>query len=82
MKIFFSEEDKSNEANKIHLEDILFIGDYIEGENLTYKMVGKAIIDEETYNNFIVEFTLKEEPKNLSISNIMDVEWLYYNYIF
>lgn len=82
MKIYFSEEDKIKELNKIQLEDMLFIGDYIEGQDVTYKIVGKAVIDNEIYHNFVVQATLKEEPGNISIKNILGVEWTSYDYIF
>lgn len=78
MKVYFSKEDKNNE---IELEDMLFIGDYVEGEGVIYKLVGKAIIDNETYNHIVVEITLKEEPKNLCIKDILDTEWVFYDYI-
>lgn len=82
MKLYFSEDQKIAELNKIEFEDLIFIADYIEGEGLDYTMVGVATIDNEVYNDFVITFTLTEKPNTICVENILDTEWEFYDYCF
>lgn len=83
MKEYFNEEQKLEELNKIEFEEdeVVFSGDYVEGEGKSYIIVGKAIIDGETYQDFKVELELVEEPEEETIDEIMAVEWEWYDYL-
>ena len=83
MKLYFSDEEKEKDFNKFVLEedDVLFSGEYIEGSGKSYVITGSAIIDEETYNDFQIEFELLKEPSEETIESIMNEEWDWYNYI-
>lgn len=82
MKLYFSENQKMNELNKIEFEDLMFVADYIEGDELDYTMVGVATIDNETYNDFVIAFTLTEKPNTMCVEDILDTEWDFYDYTF
>ena len=82
MKLYFSDEQKTNYINNIELEDLTLYAEYIEGEGSEFQAVGKAIIDNETFNDFVVEFKLEQEPENMTIEDILQSEWEYYDYKF
>lgn len=82
MRLYFSDEQKKNYINNVELEDLTLHAEYVEGEGLEYIVVGKAIIDNETYNNFVIEFKLVEEPESITAEHIMGTEWEFYDYKF
>ena len=79
MKIYFTEEDKKEEFNKIELEgeDVILIGEYIdpvENEENTYTIVGDAVIEGELYHEFVTVFSLLDEPEEMSARAIARAE--------
>jgi len=83
MKAYFSEEQKQKELNKIELEEdeVIILGEFIEGSGKSYIIRGSAIIDGETYRDFEVEFELVNEPNEETIEDIMEVDWEWYDYL-
>ena len=86
MKIYFTEEDKKEEFNKIELEgeDVILIGEYIEpveNEENTYTIVGDAVIEGELYHEFVTVFSLLDEPEEMSARAIARVEWDWFDYV-
>lgn len=80
MKLFFNEEQKENELNQVELEDFTLYANWVEGEGNEYLICGTAIIDGETFKDFLVDFTTLEKPENYTIEDIMDLEWDFYDY--
>lgn len=86
MKIYFTEEDKKEEFNKIELEgeDVILIGEYIEpveNEENTYTIVGDAVIEGELYHEFVTVFSLLDEPEEMSARGIAQAEWDWFDYV-
>lgn len=86
MKIYFTEEDKKEEFNKIELEgeDVILIGEYIEpveNEENTYTIVGDAVIEGELYHEFVTVFSLLDEPEEMSARAIAQAEWDWFDYV-
>lgn len=83
MKYVFTDEDIKNEINVIDIEDenVMVIGEYLEGEGKIYVLTGKAVIDGETYHEFQVEFELEEMPETDKIEDIMSGEWKFYDFL-
>lgn len=83
MKLYFTEEQKEQELNKIYLEedDLLLEGEYIEGEGRNYMISGVATIEGERYHEFEVVFELAEDA-NEDIASIMNTEWEWYDFHF
>ena len=86
MKIYFTEEDKKEEFNKIELEgeDVILIGEYIEpveNEENTYTIVVDAVIEGELYHEFVTVFSLLDEPEEMSARAIAQAEWDWFDYV-
>ncbi|MBO8434859.1 MAG: hypothetical protein IAC55_06025 [Tyzzerella sp.] len=83
MMIKFTEEQKAKGINVFEIEEdeLLFEGEYIEGEGKSYVITGIATIEGERYHEFQIEFELLEEPKSESAEDIMGAEWDWYDYI-
>lgn len=83
MKIDFTQFEIDKEINKFIIEDddLLFIGEYIEGEGKIFVLTGSAVIEEETYHDFKIEVELKEEVLNPTCEGIMSAEWEWYDYL-
>lgn len=86
MKIYFTEEDKKEEFNKIELEgeDVILIGEYIEpveNEENIYTIVGDAVIEGELYHEFVTVFSLLDEPEEMSARAIAQAEWDWFDYV-
>ena len=86
MKIYFTEEDKKEEFNKIELEgeDVILLGEYIEpveNEENTYTIVGDAVIEGELYHEFVTVFSLLDEPEEMSARAIAQAEWDWFDYV-
>ena len=84
MKIYFTEEDKKEEFNKIELEgeDVILIGEYIEPvENEENTIVGDAVIEGELYHEFVTVFSLLDEPEEMSARAIAQAEWDWFDYV-
>ena len=83
MRIYFTDEQKKNNINIIDLEDdnVIIRGEYIEGEGKNYIINGTAIIDNEKYNNFEIEFELTNEVYDNDLEKILKSEWEWYDYI-
>ena len=86
MKIYFTEEDKKEEFNKIELEgeDVILIGEYIEpveNDENTYTIVGDAVIEGELYHEFVTVFSLLDEPEEMSARAIAQAEWDWFDYV-
>ena len=83
MMIKFTEEQKAKGINVFEIgeDELLFEGEYIEGEGKSYVITGIATIEGERYHEFQIEFELLEEPKSESAEDIMGAEWDWYDYI-
>ena len=86
MKIYFTEEDKKEEFNKIELEgeDVILIGEYIdpvENEENTYTIVGDAVIEGELYHEFVTVFSLLDKPEEMSARAVAQAEWDWFDYV-
>ena len=84
MKEYFSQDQKTREINKIHLEedDVVVTGESIEGEGKNFVLTGSALIEGEIYNDFKVEFELIEEPKEQTVEEIMGIDWQWYDFLY
>ena len=83
MKEYFTEEQKELEINKVMIEEdnVLIMGESIEGGGKSYVLTGSAVIDGETYHDFQVEFELIKEPEEETAEAIMMQEWDWYDYL-
>ncbi|MEA5084027.1 MAG: hypothetical protein VB018_07695 [Lachnospiraceae bacterium] len=83
MKEYFTQDQKEREINKVMIEDdnVLIMGEYIEGEGKSYVITGSAVIDGETYHDFQVEFELLNEPEEKTAEAVMSQEWDWYDYL-
>ncbi len=83
MKLYFTEEQKEQELNRIYLEEdeLLLEGEYIEGEGRKYLISGIATIEGERYHEFEVVFELSEDASE-DIMSIMNTEWEWYDFNF
>lgn len=83
MKEYFTEEQKQRGINKVMIEDdnVLIIGDFIEGEGKNFVLAGSAVIDDETYHEFQVEVELANEPEEETAEAVMSQEWDWYDYL-
>lgn len=82
MQVYFTEKQKNDGINQLEIEDVIFSGEFIEGEGRTYKLTGSAVIDNEKYDEFVIEFELTEQPENETVEKIMSLEWDSYDFIF
>ncbi len=83
MRFEFNEDEIKEELNRVYIEedDVLLIGEFIEGEGKDYVLTGSAVIDGETYHDFETEFELVEEINPQSAGDIMKAEWDWCDYI-
>ncbi len=83
MKEYFTQEQIQKEINKIYIEEDDFVleGEFIEGEGTHYIITGIAVIENERYHDFKIEFNLIELPKEETIPFIMDIDWDWYDYL-
>lgn len=83
MRFEFNEDEIKDELNRVYIEedDVLLIGEFIEGEGKNYVLTGSAVIDGETYHDFETEFELTEEINPQSAGDIMKAEWDWCDYI-
>lgn len=83
MKLFFTEEQKKNELNRIYIEDdeLLLEGEFVEGEGKKYVITGIATIEGERYHEFQIEFELVNVPEDSSLDSIMNIDWEWYDYL-
>ncbi len=82
MKLSFSQEDIDNNKHILEIEDIKIFGQHIEVHEDYYTLLGKAEIDGEIYTDFIVEFSLTENPKENTIDAILAIDWNEYDFVF
>lgn len=82
MKLYFTDEQKKLEINKVEVEDIVFSAEYIEGEDKNWIMTGTAIVDGEVYNEFTIEFETIDSPTSTDLEQIMKTEWEWYDFLF
>lgn len=83
MKLYFTEEQKRQELNKIYLEedDLLLEGEYVVGEGRNYMISGVATIDGERYHEFEVVFELVDNASP-DLASIMSTDWEWYDFHF
>lgn len=82
MEIFFTEQEIAQKENIIEIEDIVLTGNSIEIFEGYYVIKGNALIDGETFLDFLVEFTLTSEPTENTTKSILSIEWDEYDFIF
>ncbi len=82
MKINFTQTEIENNINIVQIEDIKVIGDYIEQKDGYYELFGKAEIDGEIYTDFVVEFTLVSDESFSTCSEILNIDWNEYDFVF
>jgi len=83
MKVVFTENEIKEGLHKIYLEeqDVSLEGQWIEGEGKSYIIGGIAIIEGERYHEFQIEFELVEEPKEMTATGILSIDWDWYDFI-
>lgn len=83
MKEYFTKEQIDQEYHRIWLEedDVLFFGEYLEGEGKNYCLTGKAVIEEETYHDFQIAFQLLQLPLSETIEGVMQCDWEWYDFV-
>lgn len=83
MRLTFTEQEIQQELNKIYLEedDLLMEGEWLEGEGRHYIISGVATIEGERYHEFEIEFELTQLPKEETLSEIMNMDWDWYDYL-
>ena len=83
MKEYFTQEQIERQLNKIYIEedDLWLEGEFVEGEEKHYIITGTAIIDGERYYEFEIEFELTQLPKEETLSEIMNMDWDWYDYL-
>ncbi len=74
-------EEKEKELNKVFLEedDMELQINYIDKIEDIYLLNTRAIIEGEPYNNFEVEVQLAENKDITCVSDILDIEWEWYD---
>jgi hypothetical protein len=82
MRYEFTENDIKNEINKLYLEedDVSLEGKFIEGDGKHFTLTGSAVIDGEKYNDFETDFELAEGRNYNTAKDIMNADWLWYDY--
>ncbi|MDR2898970.1 MAG: hypothetical protein LBU94_01500 [Clostridiales bacterium] len=89
MRYDFTPSDKDEGINTAELEDLFFTGEYVEdipslngsGNNI-YRSFGQAVVEGETYSEFMIEFTLENPPASLTARDIFEADWIEYDYVF
>lgn len=83
MKLYFTEEQKKQELNKIYLEqdELLLEGEYVEGEGRNYMISGVATVEGERYHGFEVVFELAADA-SADLESIMNTDWEWYDFNF
>lgn len=83
MKLYFTEEQKLKELNKIYLEedDLLLEGEYVEGQGRKYLISGVATVEGERYREFEVVFELVADASE-DLESIMNTDWEWYDFNF
>ena len=83
MRIYFTDEEKASGLNRAEFEDVVFLADFIEGEEKSYKMTGSAIVEGETYGDFVVGLET-ENPLSAPVSaaDVMNADWEWYEFVF
>lgn len=83
MKLYFTEEQKAQELNKIYLEedDLLLEGEYVEGEGRNFLISGVATVEGERYHEFEVVFELVADVSE-DLESIMNTDWEWYDFNF
>ena len=82
MKHFFTETEKDSDMHKLEVDDVVFTGERLDGEGRIYRLTGAAIVDGETYDPFVIEFELAEDPAEDTAEAVMAAEWDTYDFIF
>jgi hypothetical protein len=82
MRYDFTENDIKNESNKLYFEedDVMLDGEFIEGDGKHFVLTGSAVIDGEKYHDFETEFEIADGQKHDTAYDIMNAEWLWYDY--
>ncbi|MFV0314725.1 MAG: hypothetical protein ACK5I7_06425 [Anaerotignum sp.] len=83
MKLYFTNEQKEQELNKIFIEedDLILEGEFVEGEGRKYIISGIATIEGERYHDFEVTFELSGDVSD-DLESIMNTEWEWYDFKF
>ena len=83
MRYDFTEQDIASGINRIELDDVLFIAEYIEGSGKNYRMTGSALIDGEKYDEFCLEFETENIPVDgISAAGILSEDWIWHDFVF
>ena len=82
MKLIFTDSQKEAGLNKIEIEDVYFEAYFIEGEGKNWIMTGSAVVEEEKYNDFTIEFETVDIPAGMELEQIMSLEWEWYDFLF
>ncbi len=82
MILKFTEQEIDNKENVVEIEDIVVYGETIEVLEGYFVLLGRALIDGEMYSDFQVEFTLEKSPEELNCLNIINSDWIEYDFVF
>lgn len=82
MRYEFTEKDIKNEVNKLYFEEdeVTLDGEYIEGDGKRFVITGIAVIEGEKYHDFKTEFEIEDGQKHDTAEEIINAEWLWYDY--
>lgn len=83
MIVKVTEYELLEEKNKIWLDedDMELQINFLEKKEDIYFLNCRAIVDGEAYNNFEVEVALVADEEITSISQFMDLEWDWYDFL-
>lgn len=83
MKFSFTQEECNKGLNKIEIEEdeLILLGEVVEGEDKQYVITGTAVIEGETYHDFQIEFELEQLPEEFNLESIMQIDWKWYDYL-
>lgn len=84
MKLYFQEEEKKQGLNRVELPDdqLVLEGEFVEDCGDAFKITGVATIEGERYHDFEILFALAQEPPELTLTAIMDMDWEWYDFTF
>ncbi len=83
MKYETTKEEMEQGLNKLWLEedDMELQVNFVEKREDVYVLNSRAIIDGEAYNNFEIEVMLVEDKEISSVTEILSLEWDWYDLI-
>jgi len=82
MRLAITEQERDKGENQMDFEDMTYTAEVLEGEGKHWVMTGTAVIDDEVYRDFQIEFETLDEPEELSAGALLRMEWDWYDFVF